>query len=206
MPAIRVLTLLLVGFTATCGAAQIQFVGVMANAEQTLFALRETETSTAKWISIGDRVGEFVAVAYDSKTESLTLAKRSEHVVLRLPESRVQMARDEVLVGLEAILNIRGTESVCDLLHPKLRSRFRDADCDSTVFKAVLAPGAQVEIRGIPEEFASALAESLSEVEKLIGVRPTHGLWTLSEGHLSMTFVVKLGERWYLAPSPPHGR
>lgn len=85
---------------ACAGSAAPEFVGVMASGKETLFAVRENESASATWLSIGAKIGEFAVVAYDAKAELLTLKKGDERISLRLPESRVLTSRDEVVVGL----------------------------------------------------------------------------------------------------------
>ena len=198
-----VVVALFVGFAGGCASAEMQFVGVMADAKQTLFAVRADDAAPAKWVSFGDTVGEFVVSAYDSKIETLTLRKGPNSVVLKLPESRVGMAADEVLGGLKRILNLPRAEQMRDLLHPMLRPLFKNSDLDSTVFRDVLAPGSSAEILPLTEEETKVLESGLSEIERVVGLRPKHGLWIKSAKHRSMSFVVNTGGGWYLAPSAP---
>jgi hypothetical protein len=199
--AIRAIAFLITALA--CRAAEIEFVGVMADSAHAFFAVRESKASKPRWITIGDEVAGFVVQSYDSKADTLTLTRAGERVVLRLPESRVQMARDEVIEGLARVLGAPDASRMSDLLHPKLRALFTEANLDSHILRDILSAGAKVEVREIPEDFAKALHDGLSEVEKAVGVRPTHGIWIEWKGHLSMSFVVKSGETWFLAPSVP---
>ena len=186
-------------------AAQMTFVGVMSDSKQTLFAVRAENTS-ARWLTVGEKFGDYVVESYDVKSEALTLRKGSERIVLTLPGARVFPATDEVVAGLKKILNIQNAETLCDLLHPKLKPWFKAADCDSAVYRDVLAPGAKVEIRELESEVSEALKDGLDEIEKVIGVRPKHGFWTSSGSGRDMSFVVSIGSSWYLAPSVPRDR
>ena len=198
--------LMFLAIACVCRAAP-EFVGVMAAGRQTLFAVREREATPARWLSLGAQIGEFVVLSYDAKTESLVLRKGTEQLVLRLPESRVLMSRDEIVVGLQKILNVQNAKDICDLLHPKLKPRFKDVPCDSMAYGEVLEPGTKVEIREIPDEWSKSLAKSLSEIEGVLGVRPTHALWTEVRGKVrSMTSVVRVGDSWYLTPGVPAER
>ena len=184
-----------------------EFVGLMTNGRQTLFAVRERESTPASWISIGAQIGEFVVFFYDAKAELLVLKKGDEQIALRLRESRVLMARDEVVVGLQKILNVQSAKDICDLLHPKLKPLFKDVPCDSMPYSEVLEPGTKIEIREIPDEWSKALARSLSEIESVLGVRPTYALWITVRGKIrTMTSVVQVGESWYLTPGVPSER
>src|SRR4051794_24565843 len=89
---------------SVCGAAQVgvpvQFVAVMVGAKDALFAVRASEGAKTQWVSLGDRVAGFVVLSFDAKADALTLQRGEERVVLKLPDSRVQMARDELVDGL----------------------------------------------------------------------------------------------------------
>ena len=191
-----------------CAAsAAPEFIGVMAAGSQTLFAIRERESAPATWLALGARVGEFVVFSYDTKTESLVLKQGDEQIVLRLPEARMRMSRDEVVLGLQQILNVKNGKDICDLLHPQLKPLFKDVPCDSLPYNEVLEPGTKVEIREIPAEWAQPLAKSLSEIERVLGVRPAYALWITVGGKVrTMTSVVQVGESWYLTPGVPPER
>jgi hypothetical protein len=199
----RSLALIVILLTTVGRAAELQFVGVMMDSKHTIFAVRDGKSSRASWVSIGDSVGGFVVVSYDSKAEALTMRKGAERVVLTLPDGQVRMGPDEVVAGLQAVLNVPGAERISDFLHPKLKPLFKPEDFVTASFRDILAPGTKLEIRGIPEAYAKALESGLSEVENVVGVRPTHGLWISRSQGFSMSFVVKSGESWYLAPSVP---
>jgi hypothetical protein len=196
--------LLLTAFA--CRAGDIEFVGVMTDSAHKLFAVRDSQSGKSRWVSFGDEVAGFVVRSYDANSETLTLVRSDARIVLRLPDARVQMARDEVVDGLAKILGASGAARMTDLLHPKLRPLFTEADLDSAVLRDILSSGSKVEVREIPDEFAKALETSLSEVQKAVGVRPTHGLWIEWRGHMSMSFVVRSGDTWFLAPSVPNVR
>jgi hypothetical protein len=204
----RPLILLFAVLAIACvSSAAPEFVGVVASSKQTLFAIRESESAPARWLSIGAQIGEFVVFSYDAKAESLVLKKEGEQIALRLPESRVLMSRDEVVVGLQKILNVKSAKDICDLLHPKLKPLFKDVPCDSMTYSEVLEPGTRLEIREIPDEWSKALAKSLSEIESVLGVRPTYALWITVRGKVrTMTSVVQVGESWYLTPGVPQER
>ncbi len=188
-----------------CSAAQMTFVGVMSDSKQTLFAVRAENTS-ARWLTVGEKFGDYIVESYDAKGEALTLRKGKERIVLTLPGARVFPATDEVVAGLKKILNIQVAETLCDLLHPKLKPLFKAADCDSAVYRNVLSRRAKLEIRELETEVEEALKDGLDEVEKIIGVRPKHGFWTSSDSGRGMSFVVSIGSSWYLAPSVPRDR
>jgi hypothetical protein len=102
------------------------------------------------------------------------------------------------------ILNVQSAKDICDLLHPKLKSLFKDVPCDSITYGEVLEPGTKVEIREIPDEWSKVLSKSLSEIESVMGVRPTYALWITVRGKVrTMTSVVQVGESWYLTPGVP---
>lgn len=200
----RLLAFFLLGLAAAWGrAAEVQFVGVMADATRTWFAVRAAGAVRAEWLSVGESVDGFRVVAYDAKAETLTLEKDGRRTVVKLADGRVQMSRDEVVAVLERALGRTGAKRPCDLLHPKLQPLFKAEDCDSAVFRPILAAGTKLEIREIPEEFAKALADGLAAIEKIVGVRPTHGLWITGESGFSMAFVVRGEGGWHLAPSAP---
>ncbi len=200
----RVLTFIILVFGVTAFAAQVTFVGVMSHSKQTFFAVRSDETSPVKWVSIGDKFGEFLVVSYDAKNEALTFRNGIERIVLTLPGAQVRLAPDEVVAGLQKILNLQGAETLCDLLHPKLKPLFKPADCDSSVYRSVLMPGTKSEILELTNVESEALKDGLDAVEKVVGVRPKHGVWTThNDGGRSMSFVISVGASWYLAPSVP---
>ena len=195
--------LLLIVCFALRVAAEIQFVGVMSNSTQTVFAIRSLDGSPSKWLTIGDTVDDFVITFYDSKSEALTLRKGAASVVLKLPEAHVQMASDEVVAGLRRVLNVQVAVQMRDLLHPKLRPLFKKVDLESTLYAAVLTPGAKVEILPLTPEEEKWLEKGLSDLEKFLGVRPDRGLWIKTAKSASMSFVVSVGDSWFLAPSVP---
>jgi hypothetical protein len=201
MRLLRALFLLLTA--VRLGAADLQFVGIMAVAPRTLFAVRSDAAAPVRWVAVGDTVGAYRIIGYDPKTDALTLARGDTRITLRLPDARVGLARDEVLAGLQQTLNLRDAGSYRDLLHPALRARFKAEDLDRRVFAEVATPGTKMEIREIPPEFAAALAAGLTEVARAVGSRPTHGIWITTTKGFSMSFVVKSGDAWYLAPSVP---
>ena len=91
----KALFLLLTLCVATRAVAEMQFVGVMADAKQTLFALRSSEAERSQWFTVGDAIGDFVIIAYDSADEALTLRHGDTSVILRLPEARVRSGQGE---------------------------------------------------------------------------------------------------------------
>lgn len=188
---------------AVGAAAQIQFLGVMSDPKKTVFAVRADAASTTRWVSLGDTVGDFVATAYDAEREVLTLRHGAASLVLRLPDSHVEMATDEIVVGLQQILHQPGAETMRELLHPALRRLFKDADLDSAAFRAMLVPGSSVEIMPLTEEMNQAFDSRLTAVERAVGSRPTHGLWIKTNKGGSMAFVVRVGDGWFLAPGVP---
>jgi hypothetical protein len=199
----RSLILLFTLCFAQGAAAEIQFVGVMTNSTQTLFAIRTVDGSPAKWLNIGNTVEGFVIETYNDKSEALTLRKGTGSLVLLLPAARVRMVSDEVVAGLRRILNIQNAAQMRDLLHPKLRALFKEEDLEGRLYADVLAPGAKVEILPLTPEEEQWLGKGLSDLEKFLGVRPNRGLWIKTAKGKSMSFVVSMGESWFLAPSVP---
>lgn len=200
----RLLRVLLLAATAPVCFAEVQFVGLMAVAPRTLFAVRPDAAARVRWVAVGDMVGGYRIVGYNPKNDTLTLARENDRLELRLPDSRVGLARDDILAGLQRVLNRPDAGSYADLLHPALRPRFKPEDLDRRVFAEVTTPGTKIEVREIPPEFAQALADGLNEVAREVGSRPTHGLWITTARGFSMSFIVKSGDAWYLAPSVPH--
>lgn len=184
-------------------AAELQWVAVMTNGGKTFHALRAEQAARVNWCAVGDRIGGFVVAAYQPETETLTLRRGDEMVTLRLPQSKIQMAEDDVVAGLKRVLDLPGAKGVRDLLHPKLRPLFKPEEIQNDTYRDILRPGTKLEIREIPEEFAKALEAGLADVARAVGVRPTHGLWIVREKGFSMVFIVKEGPSWYLAPGAP---
>jgi hypothetical protein len=113
------------------------------------------------------------------------------------------MVKDEMIAGLKKVLNLPDAEQMRDLLHPKLQPLFKDEDLDRTHFQDLLAPGVKLEVVPLSEEEQKALDTSLSVLEKFLDMRPTHGVWIRTAKSASMSFVVKVGGGWFLAPSVP---
>jgi len=188
---------------AARAAAEIQFVGVMLTPTQKRFAMRAGEGEPSLWLTMGDSIGGFTIVAYEQKTDTITLKDDSRTLTLRLPESRVRIAKDDSIAGLKKVLNLPGAMQLRDLLHPKLQSLFKEEDVDSKHFPELLAPGVKIEVLRLSAEEQNALEEGLSAIERFLGVRPTHGLWVKTTKSGSMLFVVESGGSWFLAPSVP---
>ncbi|MEO6245012.1 MAG: hypothetical protein ABIQ12_06220 [Opitutaceae bacterium] len=189
--------------SVACAAAQIEFVGVMTNSKETFFVLRAGEASRTRWVTVGERFGGYVVKAYDASNQALTLERGTERIVLSMPGAQVRLAPDEVVAGMRKILNNPGAEQLFDMVHPKLRPLLKPADFESGVFSGMLAPGAKFGIRDIAKDEADALQDGLDDVEKVVGVRPKHGFWISDGNGFGMSFVVLVGDAWYLAPSVP---
>lgn len=175
----------------------------MGDAKRTYFAVRVDEGAGTKWVTVGQTVGGFTVAAYDAAAESLTLRNPAQTLVLKMPAARVIMAVDEITVGLSKILNIPDANGRRDLLHPKLRPLFKDSDLQAG-FEHFLESGAVNELQPITDEESKALDEGLAAVEKIVGARPAYGLWTKrGNGSRAMSFVVQVGDAWYLAPGVP---
>jgi hypothetical protein len=183
--------------------AEIQFVGAMFISNQKLFALRASAGAPSRWLAIGDSIEGFAITDYDPKSDTLTLQKGTEMLALRLPESRVRVAKDEMIAGLKRVLNLPRAEQMRDLLHPKLQPLFKDDDLDRRHFLDLLAPGVKLEVVPLTAEEQKALEAGLSVIGKFLDVRPTHGVWIRTAKSASMSFVVKMGGSWFLAPSVP---
>lgn len=196
--------LLIVLFAANRISAEVQFLGVMGDSKRTYFAVRPDEAVATEWVRVGEKVGSFTVASYDAETEALTLRSDGQSVVLKMPSAQVKTMIDDVAVGLGKILNLPGARSRLDLLHPALRPLFKESD--SRGLEHVLAPGTINQIKPLTEDEMTMLEKGLSAVEKVVGTRPKHGLWTKrSKGGLTMSFVVNVGDAWYLAPRVPDG-
>ena len=200
-PSMRQIVLLIALYAATRVSAEVQFLGVMGDSRQTYFALRADETAATKWLRVGETLGRFTVASYDAEIEALTLRDAGQSMILRMPAARVRMAIDEVTVGLSKILNLPGAKDRRDLLHPALRPLFKDSDLN--VFDPVLETGTINSIQPLTEEEKKFLEEGLSAVEKIVGTRPSYGLWTKTKTSHAMSFVVNVGDAWYLAPGVP---
>ena len=80
----RFLLPIIVAITATCGAAEMQFIGFIADSKQMLFAVRVEESAPVRWVGIGQSIGGYVVAAYDSKSESLVLRSGDRRISLKL--------------------------------------------------------------------------------------------------------------------------
>jgi len=184
-------------------AAEIQFVGVMLTPSQKRFALRATEGEASRWLSIGDSIDGFTVVRYEPEKDTLTLKSDTRTLTLRLPESRVRMAKDDAIAGLKRVLNIPEATQYRDLLHPRIRYLFKEEDLDPKHYADLSAPGVKLEITPLTDEVKRALSEGISIIEAHVGARLTHGVWITTAKNASMSFVVESDGRFYLAPSLP---
>ena len=179
---------------------ELQFVGMMSSSQSEYFAVREKENQRAEWVTKGGSVGAYVVTSYDSKNGSLTLKKGSEILVLHLPESRVRMVQDEIVTGLGKILNFPTATRMVDLLHPKLRPLYDGIDFSSSDFADLQKPGTTAGIRELNEEEQKVFDRDLTTIGEVTGSRPKKGFWIRTAKSWSMTFVVEVGESFYLAP------
>lgn len=184
-------------------AAEIQFVGVMLTPSQKRFALRATEGEASRWLSIGDSIDGFTVVRYEPEEDTLTLKSDTRTLTLRLPESRVRMAKNDAIVGLKKVLNIPEATQYRDLLHPSIRYLFKEEDLHPKHYANLSAPGVKLEITPLTDEVKRALSEGISIIEAHVGARLTHGVWIRTAKNVSMSFVVESDGRFYLAPSVP---
>lgn len=141
----RLKTLLGFVFSVTVSFANAEFVGVLAGPTLTLFAVRESPTQPTRWVSVGEPFGAFVVKAYDAGTESLTVQKGDENLVLKLPQSRVKDGGKIRLAGNPSVM------SSLDLAYALARSG------DEVVSEMVLTLERQVASRvGVAKELENA--------------------------------------------------
>lgn len=202
---VKTVFLILILFGAVPLRGELQFVGMMSSSQGEYFAVHEKENQRAEWVTKGGSVGGYIIESYDPKNETLILKRGDSILKLQLPSARVQpLKRDEILAGLGSIMNHPQVQTIGDFIHPMLRHLVKNEDLDTTVFASILKPTTKTEVRELPPEWAQVMDSTLKEVEKAIGVRPTHGLWVKNGPHLSMTLVGQVGNSWYIIPNVFH--
>ena len=90
-------SLLLVGLTPSLLRAEVEFNGLMALKDGTLFTLVDRTAGTRSgWISLQQEFAGYKLTAYDPKGDVLTLTRDGAKTELRLNVSKVQPARLEL--------------------------------------------------------------------------------------------------------------
>lgn len=104
------------GWLAVSANAAPEFVGVLVSDGTTYVAVRTEDQGGVRWTRIGDAIGEYRAMAYDSNAEVLSLKKGDAEIRLTLKNSTVQLAPSLALleslvkngsVGLEEVRGLR---------------------------------------------------------------------------------------------------
>jgi len=106
---------------------------------------------------------------------------------------------------MSKVLHLPAASSVLDLIHPKLRARFREANLSTEGLEDITRPEIGRGIRPLTAEESRVLGGALRAIEKAVGERPTHAFWTRKEHSFSLTFVVQSEGGWYLTPSANPG-
>ena len=82
---------------ASVARAEIEFVGILATPQKTLFALTDTNTATTDWVDVGHAFGGYIVDRYEAGTDTLILKKDSGELRLRLrDDAKIQSARLEL--------------------------------------------------------------------------------------------------------------
>lgn len=72
-----------------CLQAEIKFVGVTAEAQETKLALVDTSNNTAKWVKTGEQFGDYMVANYDESAKSVTLTKDGTELRVTLTEAKI---------------------------------------------------------------------------------------------------------------------
>ncbi len=89
--------LLLLGLSPALLRAEVEFTGLIALKDGTLFSLADTAADTRSgWIGLQQEFAGYQLTAYDAKGDVLTLTKNGVKTELRLNVPKVQNARLEV--------------------------------------------------------------------------------------------------------------
>jgi hypothetical protein len=76
--------------------AEVEFVGIFATSQQTLFTLRETSSLESGWRQLGQSFAGYLITGYDAADDSLTLTKDGARTRVRLKDAKVKTARLEL--------------------------------------------------------------------------------------------------------------
>lgn len=90
---------LLLGLFGLTSAAQadIEFAGILATAQKTMFALTDTETTKTDWVGLGQAYGVYTVGDYEAAKDVLTLKKADGELRLRLKDdAKILSARLEL--------------------------------------------------------------------------------------------------------------
>lgn len=97
----RILTLLaaagLLAGSPRPACAAIEFVGILATAEQTVFALTDTETKRTDWVRLRESFEGHILTGFDRTTDTITLSKSGAEIRVRLKDdAKVKESRVEL--------------------------------------------------------------------------------------------------------------
>jgi hypothetical protein len=77
--------------------AEVEFVGILATPQKTLFALTDTVTTKSDWVAMGGVFSGYTIGGFDAKNDLLTLAKNGVETRVRLKDdAKVKAARLEL--------------------------------------------------------------------------------------------------------------
>lgn len=95
---VRSLTLiLLLGLLPASVSAEIEFVGILAAGNKTLFAVTDTQSDRTAWVALGDTFSEHKIIGYDRAADTLTLNKAGTELRIHLrDDAKIKAARLEL--------------------------------------------------------------------------------------------------------------
>jgi hypothetical protein len=74
--------------------AAIEFVGLLATPQRTLFALTNTESGKTAWVELGKGFDNYTVARFDAPAETLTLTSAGKETQLRLKDdAKIKSAR-----------------------------------------------------------------------------------------------------------------
>jgi uncharacterized protein len=176
------------GTAALSGRAEVLLKGLAITGGEPRFSLYSTEDQTTKWVALGQSFAGYKAESFDSRTETLVLAKGDSRQSVRLQSSVIKAltpgeeanARLRSLSGMDLAQELanRGDAEIAATLkqYQSIRTRFEEVAKATSQSGGVDAESAKTAVRFLERQSeelkAQVLKSAATKAAILLGTPP----------------------------------